>query len=74
MHRRMDIVTNGALSARVPPEDGHADVSFWYATCVYPISFRLCTLNADCFGESRYLVVGVGLLLVSEVLTTTHSR
>ncbi len=19
---------------RVPPEDGHADVSFWYATCV----------------------------------------
>ena len=26
---------------RVPPEDGHADVSFWYGTCVVYISFRL---------------------------------
>lgn len=38
------------------------------------VSFRLCLSNADrdLSGASRYLVVGIGLFLVSEGLATTY--
>jgi hypothetical protein len=56
---------------RVPPEDGHADVSFWYATCVVffllpPSAVPVLTF----FYESRYCVVGIILLLVCDILVT----
>ena len=58
---------------RVPPEEGHADVSFWYATCVVPFllqTYAVAALTLSC--ESRYLVVGIGLLLVRGILIIVH--
>src|ERR1700682_4230667 len=57
---------------RVPPEEGHADVSFWYATCVVPFLLQPCAVAAlTC--ENRYLVVGIALLLVRVILIIVHS-
>lgn len=62
-----------ARYVRVPPKDGHADVSFWYATCVV---FFLLPPSAvpvlNFFYESRYCVAGIILLLVCDILITLH--
>src|SRR5260221_8434977 len=54
---------------RVPPEKGHADVSFWYATCVVLFLLQPCTVVVlTLFCESSYCVVGIMLLLVRDIL------
>lgn len=54
---------------RVPPEKGHADVTFWYATCVVLFLLQPCTVVVlTSFSESSYCVVGVILLLVRDIL------
>lgn len=45
----------------IPPKKGHADVSFWYATCVFLLpSNKLIDLRNTFFS---YLVVGIAILL-----------
>jgi hypothetical protein len=58
---------------RVPSEKGHANVFFWYATCVALFLLQPCAVDMlILFLESRYLVVEIVLLLVGDILTILH--
>ena len=64
----MNVLVLTDRCVRVPPEKGHADVSFWYATCVDLFLLQLCTMVVlTSFCESSYCVVGIILLLVRDI-------